>query len=162
MKALALTQPWATLVAIGAKTIETRSWETSYRGPLAIHAAKGFPAEAQRVAAGYPFYDALAKAGYHTILDRQGVSHNLPRGCVVATCRLVGCFRITRSATYQLRTGERVEITKLEEAFGDYTPGRWGWVLTDVRAIDPPIPAIGARGLWDWDCPRGLLEGLAR
>jgi hypothetical protein len=43
MKALTLTQPWATLVAIGAKTIETRSWPTSYRGPLAIHAAKGYP-----------------------------------------------------------------------------------------------------------------------
>lgn len=41
MKGLSLTQPWATLVAIGAKRIETRIWATSYRGPLAIHAAKG-------------------------------------------------------------------------------------------------------------------------
>ena len=41
MKVLTLTQPWATLVAIGAKHIETRSWATSYRGPLAIHAGKG-------------------------------------------------------------------------------------------------------------------------
>src|SRR5690348_17556570 len=47
MKALTLTQPWASLVAIGAKRIETRSWSTSYRGPLAIHAAKGFPKSAQ-------------------------------------------------------------------------------------------------------------------
>jgi hypothetical protein len=41
MKVLSLTQPWATLAAIGAKKIETRSWSTAYRGPLAIHAAKG-------------------------------------------------------------------------------------------------------------------------
>lgn len=41
MKAITLTQPWATLVAIGAKKIETRSWATGYRGRLAIHAAKG-------------------------------------------------------------------------------------------------------------------------
>ena len=47
MKVLTLTQPWATLVAIGAKRIETRSWSTKYRGPLAIHAAKGFPAWAK-------------------------------------------------------------------------------------------------------------------
>ena len=40
MKALTLYQPWATLVAIGAKKIETRSWSTPYRGPLAIHAGK--------------------------------------------------------------------------------------------------------------------------
>lgn len=40
MKALTLHQPWATLVAEGSKTIETRSWSTKYRGPLAIHAGK--------------------------------------------------------------------------------------------------------------------------
>lgn len=40
-KILTLSQPYASLVALGAKRIETRSWRTSYRGPLAIHAAKG-------------------------------------------------------------------------------------------------------------------------
>lgn len=39
-RALTLHQPWAQLVALGVKTIETRSWSTSYRGPLAIHAGK--------------------------------------------------------------------------------------------------------------------------
>ncbi len=41
MKALSLLQPWATLVVIGVKQIETRSWSTAYRGPLLIHASKG-------------------------------------------------------------------------------------------------------------------------
>jgi hypothetical protein len=40
MKVLTLAQPWATLVAIGAKKIETRSWPTNYRGPLAIQFAR--------------------------------------------------------------------------------------------------------------------------
>lgn len=40
MKALSLKQPWASMVANGTKTIETRSWRTSYRGPLAIHASQ--------------------------------------------------------------------------------------------------------------------------
>lgn len=43
MKALTLTQPWASLVALGEKRIETRSWGTSYRGELAIHAAASIP-----------------------------------------------------------------------------------------------------------------------
>jgi len=43
MKALTLTQPWASLMALQSKTIETRSWYTAYRGELVIHAAKGFP-----------------------------------------------------------------------------------------------------------------------
>jgi hypothetical protein len=41
MKALSLTQPWASLVVAGAKKLETRSWPTYYRGPLLIHAFEG-------------------------------------------------------------------------------------------------------------------------
>lgn len=43
MKALTLHQPWASLVALGVKTVETRGWATSYRGPLAIHAGTHRP-----------------------------------------------------------------------------------------------------------------------
>ncbi len=38
MKALTLQQPWATLIAEGHKRVENRTWQTAYRGPLAIHA----------------------------------------------------------------------------------------------------------------------------
>jgi hypothetical protein len=40
IKAISLWQPWASLMAAGVKLHETRHWWTSYRGPLAIHAAK--------------------------------------------------------------------------------------------------------------------------
>jgi hypothetical protein len=40
-KGLTLLQPWASLIALGVKTIETRSWSTSWRGGLVIHAGKG-------------------------------------------------------------------------------------------------------------------------
>ena len=40
MRAFTLTQPWASLIAIGLKMHETRSWRTSYRGPLLIHASR--------------------------------------------------------------------------------------------------------------------------
>jgi len=43
LRGFTLTQPWASLVAGGAKHNETRDWYTSYRGLLAIHAAKTFP-----------------------------------------------------------------------------------------------------------------------
>lgn len=43
MKALTLYQPWASLIALGVKTVETRPWATKYRGPLAIHAGKVKP-----------------------------------------------------------------------------------------------------------------------
>ncbi|MFA6927000.1 MAG: ASCH domain-containing protein [Bacteroidales bacterium] len=40
MKALSVRQPWASLIAIGRKTIEVRTWRTNYRGPLVICASK--------------------------------------------------------------------------------------------------------------------------
>jgi len=38
--ALSVKQPWASLIAGGRKTIETRKWYTSYRGPLVICSSK--------------------------------------------------------------------------------------------------------------------------
>ena len=40
MKALCIRQPWAGWIAEGRKTIETRTWRTTYRGPLLIVASK--------------------------------------------------------------------------------------------------------------------------
>lgn len=40
MKALSVRQPWATMIAEGSKTIETRTWGTDYRGDLLIVSSK--------------------------------------------------------------------------------------------------------------------------
>ena len=40
MKAISLKQPWASFIAIGQKTIETRTWKTNYRGELLIVSSK--------------------------------------------------------------------------------------------------------------------------
>jgi len=40
MKAISLHQPWASLIAEGDKTIETRRWSTEYRGELLIVSTK--------------------------------------------------------------------------------------------------------------------------
>jgi len=40
MKAISLHQPWASMIADGRKTIETRSWPTNYRGELLICSTK--------------------------------------------------------------------------------------------------------------------------
>jgi len=42
MKALSIRQPWAWLIVHGFKPVENRTWSTSYRGELAIHAARTF------------------------------------------------------------------------------------------------------------------------
>ncbi|MBI5827545.1 MAG: ASCH domain-containing protein [Deltaproteobacteria bacterium] len=40
IKALSVRQPWASLIASGEKTIETRTWPTKYRGKLLVVAGK--------------------------------------------------------------------------------------------------------------------------
>ena len=40
MKAISLHQPWASWIALGKKTIETRYWYTKYRGDLLIASTK--------------------------------------------------------------------------------------------------------------------------
>lgn len=167
MKALTLTQPWASLVAIGAKKIETRSWRTAYRGPLAIHAAKGFPKDAKRLVTDeWEFYGALnpfhAEALRHAgarlipcVFGRRELGR-LHLGCVIATCRLVSCIPTRELQHNQVietdlfAKGPTFNLDGRERAFGDYSPGRWAWLLADVQACEP-IPAKGHLSLWDWE-----------
>jgi activating signal cointegrator 1 len=64
MQAISVNQPWASLIIAGAKRIETRSWSTNHRGPLAIHASKKFTPAAKLLCATEPFQSCLASAGF--------------------------------------------------------------------------------------------------
>ncbi|CCQ65412.1 hypothetical protein CWATWH0402_4143 [Crocosphaera watsonii WH 0402] len=48
IKAISLHQPYASLIAMGLKKFETRSWSTNYRGKLVICAAKKIPFNSSR------------------------------------------------------------------------------------------------------------------
>lgn len=160
MKALTLTQPWATLVAIGAKRIETRSWDTKYRGPLAIHAAKGFPGWAKDFCASGVFYRALGWPESPSPLTQAWIDDNsrrikdLPLGAIVATARLVNVLPTevvnNRANVWGISIGP---VSEHELQFGDYTPGRFAWLLEDIEALAVPVPAKGALGLWEWSRP---------
>src|SRR5258708_1527762 len=67
-----MTDPWGTLVALGAKQIETRSWPTPHRGPLAIHIAKTLPPEALVCCDEPRFRQALEAGGYWPSPDARG------------------------------------------------------------------------------------------
>lgn len=148
MKALTLTQPWATLIAIGAKRIETRSWATDYRGPLAIHAAKGLaPVGGKRGLA-----EQCREPAFFSYLDRYSASfyldgsEALPLGKIVAVAKLVNVRRIDVALRAQVLSQTR---TPSEIEFGDYTSGRYAWFLEDVKSLGKPIECKGALGLWD-------------
>lgn len=96
MKALSLWQPWASLVALGEKRIETREWSTRYRGELAIHATASMPKYLGVSSRTDPFRDELAdvfcvrRDRDDRCGDRVGdILHRLPRGKVLCIVRLV-------------------------------------------------------------------------
>jgi hypothetical protein len=136
MKALSLWQPWATLMAIGAKRIETRSWTSKYTGPIAIHATAKVPPEGRSALAREPFKSVLAAAGFESAAD-------LPTGGIVAIGKLSRCTLISREAADRLEESDPQEF-----AFGYYKPGRVAWVFEGVRQLPVVIGCAGAQQLW--------------
>jgi activating signal cointegrator 1 len=134
MKALSLTQPWATLVATGEKTIETRGWRTNYRGLVAVHAAKGFPRWAKDLIFQDYFKESLAT--HHYLENAQ-----LPTGAIIGFVKIENCF--STAFIRQTQSDNEKEL-----AFGDYSTGRWGWILTEPRTVKP-VQCRGALGLWE-------------
>lgn len=146
IKALTLHQPWASLMAWGVKTIETRGWATAYRGPLAIHAAKTIPPYARRAVLDRPTIIGVLQGRNIDPANLAG----LPLGAVVAIVNLVDCKPIEDLGW----------LPYFEYIYGNFAPGRFGWITRNVRALDPPIPARGHQGLWDWVPPlHAGLEG---
>jgi hypothetical protein len=77
----------------------------------------------------------------------------LPVGAVIATARLVNCISTDRSSRQEaasLRQTMEQWGGAHEISFGDYSPGRWAWLLADIVPLEEPIPARGALGLWEW------------
>lgn len=138
-KALSLWQPWASLMAWGLKRNETRSWYTSHRGPLVIHAAQKWDKEIDRTCWSRTFWPSLRPMvrGTGVRMFRDG----LPRGKVVAVVNLIDCVEITRDNA----PGGR------ERSFGDYTPGRFMWRTELIERIAVPFAWKGHQGLFEID-----------
>ena len=143
MKAITVRQPWAILLATGKKHIETRSWKTNYRGEILIHAGKKDPL------CGICMMTEDAKERTFRCLGLPEVFNRFqkfPTGEIIGKANLVNCLRIDEVTAALLK-----EQHPDEYAFGDFTPGRYAWVMTDLVLFDKPIPASGKQGLWNWE-----------
>jgi hypothetical protein len=127
VKAITLHQPWASLIACGVKRVETRSKPTTHRGLVAIHAAvRWTPAQREFV------------AGIRFAYPGTALPAEPPLGAVVAVARVADC---------QVMTPELIAAQEERELeVGDWRPGRYAWLLEDVRPLRTPVPATGAQG----------------
>jgi hypothetical protein len=134
MKAITLIQPWASLIALGEKQFETRSWATNYRGPIAIHAGRRTKQAETFIEdlvedMPYPFYNyGLYSPDY------------FPFGAIVAIANLVDCYE-----TKVIRP----HVSYQERDLGDWSPGRFAWEMSVFKVLDEPIPMSGKQGLWE-------------
>lgn len=170
MKIITLWQPWATLIALGIKKFETRSWSTRYRGKLAIHAAKR---KVNKNALEKIAFDLSGQLDY---LDIQ--SNDYPQGVIIAVCEVISCsFMVDRETLYQLYNKVKInerdansypltylvqhaqkkdciwidEVSIVEKSVGDWRPGRYAWQLDRVQQLDKMISYKGGQGLRELD-----------
>lgn len=124
---LPLWQPWASLVVLGAKQVETRHWQPPARiigQRIAIHATKTDAHLGLRRT--HPFVKYL-------------YGKDLPLGALIGSVYVAGWTTISPGDF--MPEGD-------ELAFGDYTPGRFAWHLTDPEPLDEPIPWKGSQGIF--------------
>lgn len=124
--ALSIRQPWAWAIINAGKDIENRDWPTRFRGPVAIHAAKGMTSGE---------YDGFIRTIHEVSLSRPFpagamVPHSaaLPRGGIVGVAEIVDCVEANESPWFF---------------------GRYGFVLSNARSVEF-IPVKGALGFFDW------------
>lgn len=150
MKALTIHQPYASLIASGAKRVENRRWKINYRGLLAIHAGQG------------------------TAFLSPGELEKYPTGVVLATAELFACFHINEIRGAYEAGKELPGLTAkavAELAEHKFTEGPYCWVLRRIQPLKTPVRHMGRQGLWDFDeslirekeqqPPGGELEAIA-
>lgn len=165
MKALTVRQPWASLIAVGAKRIETLSWSTKYRGRLLIHAGRALIDNAET--------NALAQ---HLFRDDEPGVWKVPcdppmaRGAVVASATLTDCIPIVDRMDPPPQTGPYLEVgggylwglgatppdgadLRDQLRFGDFTPGRYALLLDDVKPTTERCPRCWGEGSWTGAMP---------
>lgn len=155
MKAITIWQPWASLLACGAKKFETRSWATDYRGPIAIHAAKK---DIYKTVSELPDFTTLAVLNdlywFWNIQDGAQKKMAGMQGCVIATAELVGCYEVGENPfTLEpfVSNDNATAITGNELLFGNWQPGRYAWEFANMQMLEEPIPAKGRQRMWNWE-----------
>lgn len=143
MKALTLWQPWASLIAIGAKPFEFRRWPAPralWGQRIAIHAG----ARPVRKSEVDELIDDMSTWGNgldrDKTIDLLTISISLPLSHVLCTA-LLGRPQPAR---------QLCEIGLLKADSDRVDEHVWGWPLTEIEPLMPPIPARGMQGLWEW------------
>lgn len=130
MKVISLTEPFATLIKENKKKIETRSWKTSYRGEIYIHASS------TKVPKEWKDNKELMNL----------VQGELSFGKIICKCNLVDCIEMTDEWINKIKTEQSKEYI-----CGIYEKGRYAWILENIEPLETPITVKGHLGIWNYE-----------
>ena len=132
MKAFTVYQPYAFAIVAGLKHYETRPRRTNIRGRVAVHAGKLDMIQVTKRISDRTLWDLMEAVSWKT---------ELPRGAVVGTVEIVDCVPVENIMD---------SLDERELLLGDYSPGRFAWILKNPAMFDTPISACGQQGWWEW------------
>ena len=124
MKVITIKQPWATLIALGYKTYEFRTWKTKYRGDILIHAGKGVDKKAM-------------ERFKHLNLE-------YPKGEIIAKAAVTDCIVVNKEVGKKLLKKDPLVYHNLKNWMG------YGFKLDNVKKIKP-IKINGKLSLWEYN-----------
>lgn len=127
MKVLSIKEPYATLIKEQKKKVETRSWETNYRGKIYIHAS----------------FTKMNKESQEllNLLDVKTLEY----GAIICKCELTDCVYMTKEYVENMKKNNYQEYI-----CGDYKEGRYAWILENIKPLNNPIKVKGHLGLWNY------------
>ena len=139
MKVISLLQPWASLVILNAKQWETRSWGTTHRGLLGIHASAKKPSRREK--AMFEQDSNFKKFISDTDL--------LPYGALIGKTTLTEVY----DTTWVLQNRELFPEYNWQNefAFDDFSPNRFAWQLKNITPLKHFLPMKGTLGLWEYN-----------
>lgn len=149
MKVLSIQQPFASLIMLGHKKIETRSFATKIRGEILIHASLG--KLYKKIPDTDPFWQH-----YYDLFEENEIEaiEKLTAGAIIGKVELVDTFWIGTEVIRPkcvIRKGNQWPLSHQEISFGNYTTGRFGWLVSNPIILDKPIPAKGQLGFWNYE-----------
>lgn len=115
---LSVRQPWAWLIVQGIKDVENRTWRTSYRGPIYIHAGQTIDHTATTV---------MYNQGITGVKLPQYIDTTLERGGIVGVATLVDIAETSESQWWDKKS--------------------LAWNLADARPL-PFVQCRGQQGLF--------------
>ncbi|RXT29335.1 hypothetical protein B5P46_11680 [Rhizobium leguminosarum] len=161
MKALTIWQPWATLIAIGAKPYEFRGWKPPgwlIGKRLAIHAA----ARPMKFPEIYDLHARLSNPSRgETPCLHAAIALPLLTRILEAEKRALPSLLPLSHVVCTVIVGDPKRGDACAAEFGDAAGNdsdrddtfNWGWPMLEVDELAPPAPACGAQGVWNWSGP---------